>query len=117
MLTARSPMPGARERMSSLRTRFDQLTASVTKYETRVAKQAAQLAKRSRRGGMTGDQDDTGLGEPPEFTVRDERTSELPITAEDLESEEQDIRELERKKRALEDRVNGMDRDLGGLLR
>ena len=31
--------------------------------------------------------------------------------------EEEEIKELERKKRGLEDRVSGMERDLGGLLR
>ncbi|KAL8760444.1 MAG: hypothetical protein Q9199_000068 [Rusavskia elegans] len=111
------PMSGARERISSLRSRFDQLTASVTKYEARVAKQAAQLAKRNRQGDTSDDRDDTSLGRSADLELNDERANEMPITAEDLEREEQEIRELERKKRALEDRVSGMERDLGGLLR
>lgn len=40
-----------------------------------------------------------------------------PMTKEDLMREEEEIRELERKKRGLEDRVTGMERDLGGLMR
>lgn len=38
------------------------------------------------------------------------------VTDEDIERELAEIRELERKKRALEERVTGMERDLGGLL-
>lgn len=41
----------------------------------------------------------------------------VDITDEDIERELEEIRELELRKRALEDRVNGMERDLGGLLR
>ena len=41
----------------------------------------------------------------------------IPLTREDLEREEQEVKELERKKRGLEERVEGMERDLGGLMR
>lgn len=34
-----------------------------------------------------------------------------------MRQEEKEIKELEKKKRGLEDRVSGMERDLGGLLR
>ena len=44
-------------------------------------------------------------------------TEEPEVTADDLRREEEEIRELEKKKRGLEDRVSGMERDLGGLLR
>ena len=43
--------------------------------------------------------------------------AEDQITLEDLEREEEEIKELESRKRMLEDRVTGMERDLGGLLR
>lgn len=38
-------------------------------------------------------------------------------TREDLLREGIEVEELEKKKRALEDRVSGMERDLGGLMR
>jgi hypothetical protein len=38
------------------------------------------------------------------------------VTDEDIERELAEIRELERRKRTLEARVTGMDRDLGGLM-
>ena len=41
----------------------------------------------------------------------------IPMTKEDLAREEEEIRELERKKKGLEERVTGMERDLGGLMR
>jgi hypothetical protein len=41
----------------------------------------------------------------------------VPLTKEDLRREEEAIRELESKKKGLEDRVTGMERDLGGLMR
>ena len=42
---------------------------------------------------------------------------EIYIAPDDLRREEEEIRELEKKKRALEDRISGMERDLGGFLR
>ncbi|KAL8724754.1 MAG: hypothetical protein Q9166_007768 [cf. Caloplaca sp. 2 TL-2023] len=116
-LTLPSPIPGARERISSLRSRFDQSSASVSRYEARASKQAAQLAKRNHREDEVEGRDDTGLGKPADPGPNGERPNEMPITAEDFEREEQEIRDLERKKRALEDRVSGMERDLGCLLR
>lgn len=41
----------------------------------------------------------------------------IHMTAEDLQQEEEEIRALERKKRTLEDRVAGMEKDIGGLMR
>ena len=41
----------------------------------------------------------------------------LDVTDEDIQRELQEIRELERRKRMLEERVSGMERDLGGLMR
>ena len=55
----------------------------------------------------------------PEDTAASSEDAETitVITREDLEVEEAEIRELERKKKGLEDRVTGMERDLGGLMR
>ena len=39
------------------------------------------------------------------------------LTEADIEAEESEIRELEARKKALEDRVSGMEKDLEGLLR
>lgn len=39
------------------------------------------------------------------------------VTDEDIERELEEIRELERRKRTLEERMTGIDRDIGGLMR
>lgn len=39
------------------------------------------------------------------------------MSEEDLRREEEEVRELERKKRGLEDRVHTMGRDISGILR
>jgi len=38
-----------------------------------------------------------------------------PMTEEDLKREEEETRQLERKKKELEDRVTSMSRDISGL--
>lgn len=72
----------------------------------------------NRRGDLSQEVDDYELDEHGSVRTDDgTKLTEILITVEDLEKEEQEIQELERKKGALEDRVSGMERDLGGLLR
>lgn len=47
----------------------------------------------------------------------DNHAEEFEVTDEDLRAEEEEIREIEAKRRALQERVAGMEKDLGGLLR
>lgn len=93
------------------------MTASIGRYESRVSKRTAQLSKMTRRGESAEDGYAIGPEEQLNTNPGNAKPEELSITADDLEKEEQDIRELERKKQALEERVSGMKRDLGGLLR
>lgn len=116
------PIPGALEKIASLRIRHGQLASSINRFEARVSKQTGQLARMNRSKSFANGSDEDDVDEGGDFSV--ENTHEMPtmsqdvqITAEDFKREEEDIRELERKKRALEDRVSGMERDLGGLLR
>jgi len=44
-------------------------------------------------------------------------TQTLPMTQYDLRLEEDEIHALEQKKRALEERVTGMEKDIGRLMR
>ncbi|OCK80027.1 DASH complex, subunit Spc34 [Lepidopterella palustris CBS 459.81] len=105
------PIPGAREKIAALRQRHRRLEASIEQFELRVAEQGAQLSRmnRTRDFGL-----DDGVDEP-EMEV--EQPVEALVTEDDLKREEEDIRELERKKRDLEDRVNSMGRDISGVLR
>lgn len=105
-----SPIPNANERITSLRRRHQQLAANIAHYEGVVADQTAQLQAMNRPTSRTGYSDD-GKAEDDAGEVS------IPLTREDLEREEQEVKELERKKKGLEDRVEGMERDLGGLMR
>ena len=117
MLTSNSPIAGAREKIASFRSRFDQLTSSIARNESRVSRQTSQLASMNRRDDPDEDVDGDVRQEQVDVAADVDKAIEIPITAEDLQKEEHEIRELERKKRTLEDRVSGMERDLGGLLR
>jgi len=109
-----SPVAGAAEKIASLRNRNRQIAESIALYEDRVRKQQIRLDK-VNKGSDFGlqsqdededDEDHAGAG-----------SSEVPVTAQDLQREEEEIKELELKKRTLEERVAGMEKDLGGLLR
>lgn len=103
-----SPIAGAAEKISTLRYRYQEVSDSIAQLEARVAKNAAQLERLNR---SYGDPDDDR--EP--FEIRQPDT--VDITDEDIERELDEIHELEQKKRVLEDRVTGLERDLGGLRR
>lgn len=59
----------------------------------------------------------TGYDDEEDPAEDDAGDATIPLTREDLEREEAEIKELERKKAGLENRVTGMERDLGGLMR
>jgi cell division protein FtsB len=108
-----SPIAGANDRIAKLRRRHQQLAANIEYYEKRVAEQSKELHSMSRPTSRSGYSD---YGEPDAAIAGADDTS-IPLTKEDLEREEAEVRELERKKKALEERVEGMERDLGGLMR
>ncbi|KAL4930228.1 uncharacterized protein BDV17DRAFT_44515 [Aspergillus undulatus] len=101
------PVPGAQDKISSLRYRNQLISDSIAELEERVTRNTAELERMSR--SYNGDYDDFV---DPGFSNH-ETTG---ITDADLVQESDEIRELERRKRSLEDRVNGMERDLGGLM-
>lgn len=103
-----SPIAGAAEKISTLRYRYQQVTESLAQLEARVAANAAELERMSQAYDHHDD-DFEDLDTPQQEVVN--------VTDEDIAREIEEIRELERKKRALEDRVSGMERDLGGLMR
>ncbi|KAG8529368.1 uncharacterized protein KY384_006004 [Bacidia gigantensis] len=106
------PIAGGSERITSLRSRFEQLNASISRYESRVTKQTAQVAELNRH------KDDVDFDDQDEdHEDLDGALPEVQVTEEDIRNENEEIDELEKKKRMLEDRVSGMERDLGGLLR
>jgi len=82
----------------------------VAGLEEVVVRQSAQLEKMNLSQQYANDYDGIGSSGPPQQLASN-------ISDEDLERQLEEIRELELKKKLLEDRVTEMGRDLGGLLR
>ena len=115
-LAAVYPIPGATDKIAQLRRRHQQLQANIAHYEARVNEQTRELQALNRptsRSGYSGSEE----GAEEDVDGDGEATVKIVMTKEDLAREEDDIKELERKKKGLEERVEGMERDLGGLMR
>lgn len=104
-------LPGARERIASLRAKYRNGKDTAAYYEAKVAQQAEQLASLSKNwmeddetGEDGNEREDDGFG-----------AAEI-ITEEDLRREEEEAREMEAKKRELQARLKTMEKDLGGLM-
>lgn len=106
-----SPVAGAKEKIASIRSRHREITDSLGPLEKRVADQAAELERINI--SQYNDSDYHYGPESADMT----KSEAVEVTDEDIERELEAIRELEAKKRRLESRVTGMERDLGGLLR
>jgi chromosome segregation ATPase len=109
-----SSVAEAPEKITLLRNRYKQVAESVALYEARVASQTAQLDRMNKK--LDNGQDD-GVEDEQAIASAEPQHEVAPITDGDLRAEEQAIRELEQKRRALEERVASMEKDLGGLLR
>lgn len=96
------------ERIQGLRQRHQELLASIEYYEDKVAEQTVLLDRVPRPRSSQGS---GAVSARRDVHVRDS------YTAEDFSNEEDEMRELEEKRRMLEDRVTGMQKDLGGLRR
>lgn len=83
------------------------ITDSIVQLEERVAKNATELEQMSHSYGNEYDDYDAAPVAQPEAA---------DVTDADIEREMEEIRELERRKRVLENRVHGMERDLGELM-
>ena len=116
-LSLLSPIDGAPEKIMSLRSRYEQLNSSIARYESKVSRQMAQLARMNKhKDGDVDDDDDTETLEDEDANAI-EGQGEIHVTDEDIRRENDEIRELEKKKQQLEERVKEMERDLGGLRR
>ena len=109
-LTECSPIPGALEKIASLRQRHQRLTTSISHYEKRVTEQAAQL----NRMNLPREFDDS-IDEDT-FTVQQTPVEDIQFTEEDMRREEEEVKELEGKRRMLEERVSAMEKDISGVM-
>lgn len=103
---ASSPIPGAHDKIAAMRQRHAQVAASIDYYQGRLADQTTQLGRLNRNRDFVDDEPDD---------VPEEVPVTAPMTEEDLRREEEEMKQLERKKRELEDRVHSMSRDISGL--
>ena len=87
-----------------------QLEANIAHYETRVAEQRSELEKMQTSSAAD-------LAEEAEPSLSAAPVSAAVVEAEDANGITGDIEQLEQRKKALEDRVTGMDRDLDALAR
>ncbi|KKY15031.1 hypothetical protein UCRPC4_g06459 [Phaeomoniella chlamydospora] len=101
------PIEGATPKIISLRSRYHAVAQSIAQYEARVAQQTEQMGRMNRSHDYSSRYIDD---------EEDEAEDQI-VTEQVLLLEEQEIRELEARKKALEERVSGMEKDLGGLLR
>lgn len=109
-----SPVAGANEKIASLRNRYRQISESVAVYEEKVSKQQSRLERMNKSSDFGSQSQD----EEEDFEDGGVHQTAGPgVTEEDIRLEEQEIKQLELKKRTLEERVAGMEKDLGGLLR
>lgn len=106
-------MRGAAQNIATLRARYGQVKASIARYEGIVAEQSVKLDRlnRANEGSVNLLDNDNN---PSANKTGNERKD---VTEDNLKREEEEIRELEAKKKVLEERVSSMERDLGGLLR
>lgn len=98
---------GAQDRISSLRHNHERICGSIQQYEQIVSTQQTRL--RNLSDGRSLEQARmSDVSTAPTRISRD-------ISEEDMSREEEVIKELEIRKKALERRVADMQRDLGGL--
>ncbi|KAF1985750.1 DASH complex, subunit Spc34 [Aulographum hederae CBS 113979] len=109
------PVPGAAEKITLLRQRHSRLVSSIEHYEARVEEQAMQLKRMNKRRDFDDDDDEEEEEEPNDFRTR--LQAEPQMTEEDMRREAEEVRELESKKRTLEDRVSALGKDITGVLR
>ena len=88
------PIPGATERIAQLRRRYLQLSANVAHYEAKVSQQVKDLEQMNLSSSRGGYEEDDPDEEPDDNLLATKNP--IPITKEDLEREDVEIRELER---------------------
>lgn len=83
---------------------------STEKYEALVAEQSAELGRMNQSNSLSFD-------DTQRVPSRGGDGDDKLMTEEEFRMEEQGIVELEKRKKVLEERVTGMEKDLGGLMR
>lgn len=104
------PLPGALERIPAQRSKYAHSRSTLAYYEAKVSEQAEALGRMNKDHWMDEDED-----EDEDEDVDDKDGGEI-VTEEDLRREEDEVRELEKKKKELQEILRAMEKDLGGLM-
>jgi hypothetical protein len=99
--------PGAPEQIQQFRSRYGHDRNTLAYYEAKVSDQAQALERMNK---------DHWMDEDEEAEAEEEGDDTDIITEDDLHYEEQEVRELDKKKRELQERLRNMEKDLGGLM-
>lgn len=105
-----SHIPGAAERISRARDRFEQLTESLENYEALVEAQKEQLDLLHGRS-MDDEIADEVVYEDDDGTAY-LRPGEEEVTEEMIRREEEEVRALEKRKEELEARIKSVDKQM-----
>ncbi|KAK7753377.1 hypothetical protein SLS62_004667 [Diatrype stigma] len=106
------PLPGALERIPAQRSKYAHSRSTLAYYEAKVSEQAEALGRMNKDHWRDDeDEDEEGEDEDEGGDVAGDI-----ITEEDLSREEEEVRELEKKKKELQGRLRAMEKDLGGLM-
>lgn len=100
---------GVADKIQPLRKRHREVSASVLSLEEKVQQQQSLSDRRNK--GLSNDETADGHADEHDVGIQDTAA----FTLDDLQAEEEEIRELEARKKILEDRISGIERDLGGL--
>ena len=110
-----SPIEGVSGRLALLRARYENVASSIESYEAKVAEQTAQLERMNRSKANKRDQNmKLNRATRPNATPKPKKKT---VSISEFQTEETELKDLEERKRTLEDRISGMERDLGGLSR
>lgn len=104
------PIAGALEKINQLKRRHHQLQANIAHFEDKIVHQTAELQQMSSTTKLEHD----AQGETETTILEPIVDAGAGLNWENIQDE---IKELEHKKKSLEERVTGMEKDLGGLLR
>ena len=105
-LCAAFDMPGVLDRIVTIRARHEQISVSIARLEDKVTRQQSSLG---RWNAGVEDADDQ------ENTVAFTNIVLQAYTEQDFRAEQDVVKVLEARKKELEERIAGMERDLGGL--
>jgi hypothetical protein len=105
------PLSGALERIAAQRAKYAHSRSTLAYYQAKVDEQAKALRQMNKDHWMDEDEDEELAGD-------DNGDDDYEIdTADEYNIIAEEVRELDKRKKELQERLRSMEEDLGGLLR